>query len=46
LPGLSAEARFSLRVPGREFGSFPSTPSSSAMAGDSSPAPPGYMGAV
>ena len=35
-----------LRFPGREWGRFPSTPSSSAMAGDSSPARSGYIGLV
>jgi len=38
LDGVPAESRFALRFPGRERGRFPSTPSSSAMAGDSSPA--------
>jgi hypothetical protein len=44
--GLPAESRFSLRLPGREWGRFPSTPSSSVMAGDSSPARSGYMEAI
>jgi hypothetical protein len=38
LDGLPPESRFALRFPGRERGRFPSTPSSSVMAGDSSPA--------
>ena len=39
LDGLPPESRFALRFPGRERGRFPSTPSSSAMAGDSSRCP-------
>ena len=35
-----------LRFPGRERGRFPSTPSSSAMAGDSSPGRSGYIRAI
>src|SRR5829696_5158607 len=41
--GLPPESLFSLRLPGREWGRFPSTPSSSAMVGDSSRGRPGYM---
>jgi hypothetical protein len=39
LAGLS---RFSLRLPGRELGRFPSTPPSSVMDGDSISARSGY----
>ena len=40
------ESRFALRLPGRDLGRFPSTPSSSAMDGDSSSARSGYTGPV
>jgi hypothetical protein len=43
--GLPAAAsRFSLRLPGRELGRFPSTPPSSVMDGDSISARSGYTG--
>ena len=39
---LAGRSRFALRLPGREFGRFPSTPPSSVMDGDSSSARTGY----
>jgi hypothetical protein len=42
----AAESRFALRFPGRELGRFPSTPPSSAMAGDSRRGGSGYREAV
>jgi hypothetical protein len=42
-PAAPAESRFALRFPGRELGRFPSTPPSSAMAGDSRRARSGYI---
>jgi hypothetical protein len=38
----AAASRFTLRLPGREFGRFPSTPPSSVMDGDSISARSGY----